>query len=161
MTQVLIALSFAVSYLVRVLLFEERVSHFGPWPSREATVVRIRKEGDEVSIYKQPVTFFDRIRFWTSRAYEIDQENNEWYVREDRMEMWSCPKCLTFWMSAAVVIPYCLFTGKWKQIPLMVAAVSGGAYLIHNLNDLEFRVNMNSFYEAETDAQDGDEDEAL
>lgn len=39
--------------------------------------------------------------------------------------------------------------------------VSGGAYLIYNLTDLEFKVNVNQFYEAEIDALDGDEDEAL
>lgn len=161
MFRIFVLLSFAAAYLTRALLFEERVSHYGPWPSRDATVVRIKREGEEITTYKQPVTFFDRLRYWTTRAYEIDHENKEWYVREDRMEMWSCPKCLAFWTSGAIVVPYLLLTGNWKEIPLMWAAVSGASHLAYKLTDVEVHINVNSFYEAATTAMDGDDHEEV
>lgn len=160
MFQLLTVLSFAVSYLVRVLLFEERVSHFGPWPSKNAIVRRLRKDEDGLIMeYEQPVTFFDRVRQFFTRCYDIDKKTNEWYVREDRMEMWTCPKCLSFWVAGAVVIPYLLLTGRWKDIPLAWVAVSGGSYLLYRMTDFSVEVNNEIYMDGPMiDAMDGDDD---
>lgn len=156
MFQILAILSFAVSYITRALLFEERVSHYGPWPSKDLTVKRMRRDENYTYLYEQPVTFFDRIRFWTTRAYDIDHKRNEWFVREDRMEMWTCPKCLAFWVSGAVVVPYLFLTGQWKMIPVAWLAVAGGSHMIYKLTDVEIVVN-NTY----VDALNGDDDETI
>lgn len=151
----LIALSLAAAYITRALLFEERVSHYGPWASKREKVLRMRKTKDgQILHYEQDVTFFDRIRQFTTRCYDIDKEEGIWGVREDRMEMWTCPKCLAFWVSGAITIPYLLITGQWKQIPLAWAAVSGGAYLAYHVSEMELNFNINSFYSTETGAAD-------
>jgi hypothetical protein len=164
MFQILSTLAFAVAYITRVLLYEDRVSHYGPWPSKNSKVVRMQRPAGEEILYTQehPVTAFDRIRQATTGAYDVDKKTNTWYVREDRMEMWTCPKCLTFWVAGAVVIPYCLLTGKWKDIPVTWMAVCGLGYMAYNLSDVEIVVNNDIYMDdGAIIAEDGDEDEAL
>jgi hypothetical protein len=81
----------AVAYLTKILLYEEKESHFGPFPSKTKIV------HDLQSRYTQPVTLFDWIRRLTLNPYNIQGEL--WVVNEKEMERWTCPTCLSFWIA--------------------------------------------------------------
>ena len=85
-------LSLLVFYLTRMLLFVERDNHFGPLPSAKKFLTRI------VDNYHQPVTLFDWIRRFTPfNPYEV--KGDLWIVNERKMEVWTCPFCLSFWIA--------------------------------------------------------------
>jgi hypothetical protein len=107
----LLAAAAAVYYLTKVLLFEEKTDHYGPFPSTSEWVHRKNH-------YAQPVTLFDRVRRWTLNPYDIDVEDGEglWHVDEQRMERWTCPKCLSFWISLAVTIFILVFIERPRSL---------------------------------------------
>lgn len=138
MLELFALLSAAAGYLIRLFLIEERSSHYGPFPAQDATVKRIHRdrEGDIAYIYEQPVTLLERIRRLTPlNPYMIDESTQEWHINGLKSEVWECPKCLSPWVAVAITVPVLLLTGKWKQIPLMTLAVTGGGYFMFVLTD--------------------------
>ena len=137
----ILIISFFTAYVVRVLLYEDRVSHYGPWPSRIAKVVRVSRRDpqnpeERFAEFTHPVTLFDRVRQLLTRCYEIDPESNQWFIRESRMEMWTCPKCLTFWVVSVLAIPYFLLAGlSIVLLPFYVGAAYGLSYLIYQKSE--------------------------
>lgn len=93
----------AAAYFTRVFLFQEKISHHGPFPSKKRFVRSMIRQGDTVIQHQQPVTLFDWVRRLTTRCYDIAEPDDlgdiYWYTRPARMEMWTCPTCLSFWMS--------------------------------------------------------------
>lgn len=86
----IIELCLFLFYVTRVLLFEEKESHHGPFPSRTESVY------DEETHHLQPVTLFDRIRRYSPfNPYTI--KDGVWIVDKLKMERWTCPLCLSFW----------------------------------------------------------------
>lgn len=83
----------SVAYLTRVLLFDAHGT--GPFPSAESKIVV-----DEGPV--RAVHLFDRVRRVLG-AYEI--VDSLWFVRSKRMEVWECPKCLSFWMAFVGAVP--------------------------------------------------------
>lgn len=89
---IFLQLSLLVFYLTRMLLFVERDNHFGPFPSAKKFLTRV------VDNYHQPVTLFDWVRRLTPfNPYEVT--GDLWVVNERKMEVWTCPFCLSFWVA--------------------------------------------------------------
>lgn len=100
---------FAAAYGVVVLLFTSDAD--GPFKAEDCFVI------DE-SLDCGQVTVFDRVRRLFG-AYRVERKTGVtiWTVFEPRMEVWRCPKCLGFWLSSLVSIPY-------------------SVWLVHDLGDL-------------------------
>lgn len=86
-----IQLSLLVFYVTRSLMFTEKVSHYGPFSSSKKFVTRVKNN------YHQPVTLFDWIRRLSFNPYEVN--GDLWVIQEKRLEVWTCPFCLSFWVS--------------------------------------------------------------
>jgi hypothetical protein len=141
--ELFILLSFAVSYFVRVFEFGELVSHFGPFPNYDKLVKRIHRdeEGDIIDIYEAPVTLIDEVRARTPmNPYHIS--DNTWMIDNQKMWVWECPKCLSPYVAAALTVPVMLFYGRWQDIPLMWAAVTGGGYFVYSIVDYLYRIEI-------------------
>lgn len=115
----LVAAASAVYYLTKVLLFEEKVSHHGPFPSTSEWVQR------PSTSYTQPVTLFDRVRRWTLNPYTIQKFDGEylWVLDEKKLERWTCPKCLSFWISLAVTVFILVFIEHPRSLKDLAQAV--------------------------------------
>lgn len=88
----------AVYYLTQILLFGMGEKH-GLWASKTDVVRMVSPDKEIVS---RPVHFFDRVR-WLSGLYIIEKNaegSKVWRVREERLPVWLCPICLSFWVSA-------------------------------------------------------------
>ncbi len=131
-----VLLSSAVGYLLHLFEAQERTSHFGPFRSFDDKIIRhyYNDEGEVEDTYEQPVTLIERIRRWSPlNPYNVNSAAREWHVDSLKIEVWECPKCLSPWIALAVVVPFMLLAGKWKQIPLMWLAVTGGGYAMYGL----------------------------
>lgn len=86
-------------YLTRSLLFAEKVDHFGPFPSATKFLTILE------SHYHQPVTLFDWVRRFTPfNPYQVS--GNLWIVNKRKMEVWTCPFCLSFWVALIATAIY-------------------------------------------------------
>jgi hypothetical protein len=103
----LIKVCLAVFYLTKILLYQEKESHYGPFPSTEKSTYR------EATGHVQPVTLFDWVRRFTLNPYSIHDDT--WIIDERKMERWSCPTCLSFWITLPFTA-YMLVTGKTKGL---------------------------------------------
>jgi len=86
----------ALFYITRVLLYEEKESHFGPFPSKTRQVY------NEDTGHIQPVTLFDWVRRLTLNPYQIHEEL--WMINNPKMDRWTCPTCLSFWIAIPFTI---------------------------------------------------------
>ncbi|APU89039.1 hypothetical protein Rctr85_010 [Virus Rctr85] len=136
-----------VFYASLVLLFQEKESHFGPWPSRLRRVIwaKLAKPDsasdwtDSYTEYTQPVTLFDWVRRLFG-AYAVQRVSDDpveevWYVKDERMEVWTCPVCLSFWLSLVPTVFYKLVGGGWLSSFIFPFAVSGVSVLLHGIYD--------------------------
>lgn len=105
----IVAFGFFVYYLVKTLLFEERISHFGPFVDKNIIVRSTSREVVDgkvnFSFHDQPASIFDKIRQSITKCYKVEiasDGKSYWFVDEERIEVWTCPKCLSFWMSAPI-----------------------------------------------------------
>lgn len=147
-----------VFYLTRVLLFEEKDSHFGPWPSKTRRVVWFKfppeavfddPEAHAYEEYRQPVTLFDWVRrvFGLYRVAKYGDEGQKtaeelWYVNSDRVEVWTCPVCLSFWTA---LFTTAFLVGYLRSIEALIFLLPMAAIsvLMHSLRDfLERGVNV-------------------
>lgn len=80
------------SYLLSVMILQERNDHYGPFRSKSRTVLFVS------SAHEQPVVLFDWIRrlFGTYTIME-----DKWIVEESResVERFTCPFCLSAWIA--------------------------------------------------------------
>lgn len=135
----LLLAAFAVYYLTKVLLFEEKISHFGPFASKSEWVFR------QATHYQQPVTLFDRIRRWSPfNPYSVQEIEGEWLwsVDEGRLERWTCPKCLSIWISLAISLFILVFIerprtpSEWiEKLVLLPTALAGVTTLLTGHSD--------------------------
>ena len=92
-----IASVLAISYLTRILIFKQHPRGSGPFQSKTQFVY------DSVSKMSQPVTLFDYIRRYTPfNPYKVGEEM--WIINPDRILVWSCPICLSFWVTFLVSV---------------------------------------------------------
>lgn len=137
------------AYIVEVLLFQEKVSHYGPFPSKERKVIHIQHRPDgTVSEYTQPVTWFE----WFRRGFGVytvlpdegttgDPENEipaippseTWFVNPEAIEVWTCPTCLSFWVSVIVsLVAFIAFPEiTFSQYIMLVGAGASLSTIIH------------------------------
>ena len=152
--RLLVLAAAAVFYLTKVLLFEEKTSHFGPFASTSEWVIR------QSTHYQQPVTLFDRIRRWSPfNPYNVQMIEGEglWAVDEKRMERWTCPKCLSFWISLAVTLFIALFLERPRSLKdlaeflIMTFSLAGVTTVLTGLNPDGVQVRQSSSTSTYTD----------
>jgi uncharacterized membrane protein YqaE (UPF0057 family) len=89
------------AYLVRVFLFDGSI---GPFEDEHSVIV------DDGEIIGHP-DIFDRVRALFGAYQRIKKDGTAfWHVRQSRMAVWRCPKCLGFWVSMLINIVYFLLT---------------------------------------------------
>jgi hypothetical protein len=96
----LIILGLATGYLVRSFLLTEKRSHEGPFKLPKRYVVF--PETDHI----QRAALFDMVRRAVG-VYEVavyGDGNFYWKVKSDPAERWTCPFCLSFWVSLPATI---------------------------------------------------------
>lgn len=87
---------FSVYYITTILHFQ----HIGPFLSSELIVkVVISDPETEPRVVERPHHFFDYFRA-VFGLYEID--GNVWAVRPERLQLWLCPVCLSFWVTVVM-----------------------------------------------------------
>lgn len=128
--------SFATMYLMSILLWHEEGEH-GPFPDNRRDVVRLRQVmEDHITEYRVRVTLFDWVRrvfgLYDVSRYEDVSGNVRfiWLVREERLPVWACTRCLSFWAALAVCIPLNFSIPLW-WMPMFVLGMSGASYAIH------------------------------
>jgi len=163
----------ATFYVTRVLLYADVDSHAGPFPQMNQTVVHVQPgtDDDDFTFYqhRQPVTLFDYFRRIFG-LYDIVQAEDDpaaklWYIRQTRLEVWTCPTCLSFWVS----IPLSFLSAAGTEMPLpmflvFILATAGGSVIVTHFVDLleegmpYFTVNVPGNYAVNDASQDGDYD---
>lgn len=113
---IFVALGFAVYYLTSVLIFS--MDDVGPYPQKNKDVALgiIDEQTKDRALVKRPVGFFDYIRrFFGAYIVSTDKQDKRqvWIVREGRMEVWTCPYCLGFWVAFVLAVFFVL----WYQAP--------------------------------------------
>lgn len=126
---------FSSFYLVSIFLWSESGEN-GPFPDKTRSIIRVRKMlEDSISEYRVRVVLFDWVRRFFG-LYDVLKYTDEhgvktetWLVREERIPVWLCPRCLSFWVSLIVCTPYIFIVPLWV-FPIFVIAVSGGAFTL-------------------------------
>lgn len=87
------------SYLLELFVLEKMDSHVGPFQSKTRKVLFMSDTDDEgftQSEHFQPVSLFD----WFRRLFGVYYVNGPiWTVNNLRAERFTCPFCLSFWVS--------------------------------------------------------------
>lgn len=112
-----VIVGFAVYYLTSVLLYDP--DDIGPFPAKDTYIVQTIG-GD---VQRKPVDLFDWFRYLFF-AYRIEQDSNGqavWYVRPYAMMVWSCAKCLSFWIAILIFAVHYFV----PQFPLEIIAFAG------------------------------------
>ncbi len=122
--ELIIILTLVNSYLVTVFLLEKKTSHEGPFILPDVYVWFHEEEDDHL----QRASIFDVVRLLFG-VYKYDSPTKILTVRNRSWlaELWTCPICLSFWMSLVV----CLLTGNLN--PVTVLGVAGGSALCVNV----------------------------
>lgn len=127
---IIILSSFALFYLVCVLLLYERETHFGPFESLNKKVCFIHEDG----AHYQPVALFDRIRALTG-IYK--KEGNIWYVKRYWVtDVWTCPTCLSMWVAMPISV-FLVVSGEVliRDIVIIHFALAGISTFLHQFLD--------------------------
>lgn len=124
--ELFLIMAVATTYITNVMLLERKTSHFGPFPSTKKFLffhVDYDDDGAELEMHLQPVTLFDWLRRLFG-AYSI--KGDTWNVRDGALsEVWTCPKCLSFWMALIPAVALAALTSTWFLIPFYVPALAG------------------------------------
>jgi hypothetical protein len=87
------------SYILELLILERKDSHVGPFQSKKRKVLflsEIDNGGFTQAEHFQPVSLFD----WCRRLFGIYHVKGPiWTVNDLRAERFTCPFCLSFWVS--------------------------------------------------------------
>jgi hypothetical protein len=107
----------ACAYLTKIFLLQEKDSHEGPFVLKNIGVF-FQDTG-----HFQKAALFDVIRrlFGVYETKKVSENHYIWTVKPLRAEAWSCPFCLSFWMSLVVNILF--LSGQVKSIPEFVLSV--------------------------------------
>lgn len=94
--EIILILGLAAGYITKCLLLEEKDSHVGPFPLK-STFIEFPDSG-----HIQTAAFFDIIRNLFGVYVEVEPGNEHqtiWEVQPERSERFTCPFCLSFWVS--------------------------------------------------------------
>jgi len=119
-------LSLMLFYITRILLYEEVLTHYGPFASKTKFVI------NKTNNYTRPVALFD----WVRRAIPFFNpyavEENLWYVDVKKMERWTCPLCLSFWTAALPTLYLILNSDyNWMSIIFLHFALAAASAIIN------------------------------
>lgn len=128
--------AFWTYYVTQVLLLEEKDSHYGPFPSNKRRVNWSQTIptvlGPMFRDYSAPVTVFDWIRR-IFRVYAIEKEGDGyeiWHVIDARAEVWTCPRCLSFWVALIPTFGYVLSGSLGIEVLFMPSGLAGLSYFL-------------------------------
>lgn len=93
----------AVAYITYILLYSNEFT--GPIVKRNKFVY------NSETFKSRPVNFFDYVRRILHNPYIISGDGELWVEDENKLEVWSCYVCLSFWVSFLVSIPYIFMNG--------------------------------------------------
>ncbi len=107
----------ACAYLTKIFLLQEKDSHEGPFVLKNVGVF-FSDTG-----HFQKAALFDVIRrlFGVYETKKVSENHYIWTVKPLRAEAWSCPFCLSFWMS--LVIHLLLLTGYFDTVTSFVMSI--------------------------------------
>lgn len=128
-----------VAYVTRMLTFTEKIDHFGPLPSDKLFIHRARTN------YAQPVTLFDWIRRITPfNPYLI--QGDLWVIREKRLEVWSCPFCLSFWTAflGTAILGFTVQSSPLELVTVHFSIAFISTFLNYLVNYVQLRSSENS-----------------
>lgn len=105
----------SVAYLTRVFLFDGST---GPFESNTKVVV-------EDGTYEGFVDLWDRVRqiFGVYRVEDAGNGIENWHTTI-RVELWKCPKCLSFWVSFLASVPFTLFIHEYALFPIVHLSIT-------------------------------------
>lgn len=107
-----IACVFSLAYLVRVLLFDGSTQPF-------ENKVNYVEDGVGNGAGTYPVGLFDRFRRCFG-AYKVEDANGvKVWKPTVRMDLWRCPKCLSFWVSFVASAPFTFLMTDWYLFPVV------------------------------------------
>lgn len=161
----ILVFGFVTFYLTNVLLLDEdKVSHHGPWPDSKREVVwatQVDLKRGQFNELRYPVTLFD----WVRRVFGLFiVDGDVWHVNSARVEVWTCPVCLSWWVGLFSSIPWIILAGPdhpWRFTTFFILpwALAGIATFIMAISErVEVRpAQMVHFYPSPED--DGDDGE--
>lgn len=119
-----------MGYIVRALLLEEKTSHEGPFLFKNLHILF------PATNHIQRAGLFDVIRR-LGGAYRRDPDVlNAWVVDENRSQVWTCPFCLSFWLSLVFSVPLIISNGDlWYAVPAHFAVCVSAVVVAKLLND--------------------------
>lgn len=88
-------IAFAVYYITTVLLFD--IDAEEPF-ERDDMDIYLSTEGQMLT---RPVSIFDFVRRIFGLYKVVDAR---WFVRTERLPLWECPVCLSFWVASFCVV---------------------------------------------------------
>lgn len=96
----LLPTALAVAYVVRVLLYDAHAT--GPFEASKHVVIDSQDPAD-----CRCANLFDRVRrlFGAYLVAPGPDLTYVWYPYDPRMQVWRCPKCLSFWVAFMGSIP--------------------------------------------------------
>jgi hypothetical protein len=126
---------FAAFYVLQVMLYEDRISHFGPFKSTEKFI------HNSQTYHTQPVALFDYIRRFTVIFNPYEIHGDLWEIIPHKMERWTCPKCLSFWTTFCITGPMFIHSAV-RGVPINFLeyiffhlAVAGASTLLSEVYD--------------------------
>lgn len=100
----IILIGLGTSYILELFILEKMDSHTGPFQSKKRKVLFLSELDDEGLMqaeHYQPVALFD----WFRRLFGVyDVKGYIWTVNNLRAERFTCPFCLSFWVSFPMTI---------------------------------------------------------
>ncbi len=119
----------AVYYVTQILLFEKKDSHHGPFPHATKRVRHAYVIDGNPALYEYPVTLFD----WVRRLFGLYNVHGEvWLTNHKRLEMWTCPICLSFWV-AIFGAPLFMFEVGLGLTVIYILSAAGLSSFLHSL----------------------------
>ena len=116
----------AVAYLVSVFLFDAEDGETGPYPEDDVKFAEYVKdefsEEGTFNLVHRRITRWDRVRQFLNHPYRVeptpymaweadDGIKEVWTRNEDKMKVWECPKCLSFWMAIPFTLMFVMAYG--------------------------------------------------
>jgi hypothetical protein len=125
-----------VYYLVACLRFDAAMTQ--PFVNYRREVQQfLVSTNDAGDVITEVITYhpglFDRIRFLFG-LYRVSPDNSHvWVVRNERLPVWECPKCLSFWVA---VVTAALTASLLNNLVflLLIIPIAGGSTLLHAID---------------------------
>jgi hypothetical protein len=113
-------------YVTSVLLWSD-LAAIGPFMSTKKKVIRTIFEGTEFQQHERPVNLVDHIR----RVFGVYKvEGDQWIVIDRALPVWTCPKCLSFWVVSPITAWFFMQNYSILDSAVFHVAAAGISYVI-------------------------------